>query len=92
MSKKMTEDSPIEYSFKNKGPAKTQAPSSSVSSIGAEFHRCRRSWSRGDHDRRRDLQGKSKLELGVLQQDPAMLKSALYFNRNGVLDWNFSRV
>ena len=24
MSKKMTRDSPVEYSFKNKGPAKTQ--------------------------------------------------------------------
>ena len=54
--------------------------------VGAEFCRRRRSWSRGDHVRHRDLQGKSKPELGVLQQDPPMLKSVLCFNRNGVLE------
>ena len=65
MLKKMIGDSPVEYSFKNKGPAKTQYPSSSVNSVGAEFYRRRRSWSRGDCGRRRDLQEKSKPELGV---------------------------
>ena len=38
ISKKMTKDSPVEYSFKNKGTAKTQGPSSSVNSVGTEFH------------------------------------------------------
>ena len=71
MSKKMAGDSPIEYSFKNKGPAKTQAPSSSINSVGAEFCRCQRSWSRGDHDHHRDLQGKSKLELGGAPTRPS---------------------
>ena len=37
VSKKMTEDSPVEYSFKNKGTAKTQDPSSNVNFVSAEF-------------------------------------------------------
>ena len=51
VSKKMIEDSSIEYSFKNKGTVKTQDPSSSANSVGAEFCQCRRSWSRGDRVR-----------------------------------------
>ena len=53
--------------------------------VGAEFHRGRRSWSWDDRGRYRDLQRKSKPELGVLRQDPPMLKSVLCFNKNGVL-------
>ena len=56
-----------------------------MNSVGAKFCRRQRSWSRGDRGRRKDLQGKSKLELGVLWQDPPTLKSVLCFNRNGVL-------
>ena len=84
MLKKMIEDSPIEYSFKNKDTAKTQDPSSSTNSVGAEFHRRRRSWSGDDRGHRRDLQGKSKPALGVLRQDPLILKSVLCLNRNRV--------
>ena len=92
MSEKMTGDSPVEYSFKNKGTAKTHRPPSSVNFVGAEFRRCRSCWSRDDRGHRRDLQGKSKSELGVLRQDPPMLKLVLCFNRNGALKWDFSRV
>ena len=35
ISKKMTEDSPVEYSFKNKGTTKIQHASSSANSVGA---------------------------------------------------------
>ena len=38
MSEKMTEISPVEHSFKNKGTAKTQPPSSNANSVGAEFY------------------------------------------------------
>ena len=89
MSEKMTGISLIEHSFKNKGTAKTQAPSSSVNSVGAEFRRSQRSWSWDDRGRRWDLQRKSKPELGVLRQDPPTLKSVLCFNRNGVLERKF---
>ena len=82
----MTGDGPVESSFKNKGTAKTQAPFSSVNPVGAKIHRCRRSWSRGSRSYRRDLQRKSKPEVGVLRQDPLTLKSVLYFNRNKVLE------
>ena len=74
MSKKMTGDNPVAHFFKNKDLAKTQSPSSSANSVGAEFHRRRRSWSQGDHVCHRDLQKKSKPKLGVLRQDPPMLK------------------
>ena len=67
MLKKITGDSPVEYSFKNKGPAKTQPPSSSANSVGAKFHRHWRSWSREDRDRCRYMQRKSKPEIGVLR-------------------------
>ena len=45
----------------------------SLDNVGVELRRCRKSWSRGDHGRRRNLQGKSKSELEVLQQDPPTL-------------------
>ena len=76
----------VERSFKNKGTAKPQAPSSSVNPVGAKIRLRRRSWS---HGRRRDLQKKSKPEVGLLQQDPPMLKSVLCLNKNGVLERKF---
>ena len=89
MSERMTGGGPVEHSFKNKGTAKTQAPSSSANSVGAEFRRSQRSWSWDDRDRRWDLQRKSKPELGVLRQDPPTLKSVHCFNRNRVLERKF---
>ena len=89
MLEKMTGISPVEHSFKNKGTTKTQGPSSSINFVGAKIYRCWRSWSWDDHGRRWDLQRKSKPELGVLWQDPPMLKSVLCFNRNGVLKQKF---
>ena len=89
MSEKMIGISPIEYSFKNKGTAKTHGPSFSANSIGAESHRSRRSWSWDDRGCYRDLQRKSKSKLGVLRQDPPTLKSVLCFNKNGVLEQKF---
>ena len=89
MSEKMTRGGPVECSFKNKGTAKVQTPSSSTNSVGAKICLHRRSWSRGSHGRRRDLQRKSKPELGVLRQDPSTLKSVLCLNKNGVLERKF---
>ena len=86
MSEKVTGGGPVERSFKNKGTAKTQPPYSSANPVGAKIYRRQRSWSRGSHGRRRDLQRKSKPELGVLRQDPPMLKSVLCLNKNGVLE------
>ena len=57
--------------------------------VGAKIHRRRRSWSQGSRGRHWDLQRKSKPELGVLRQDPPMLKSVLYLNKNGVLEQKF---
>ena len=54
--------------------------------VGAKFRRGQRSWSWDDRGRYRNLQRKSKPELGVLRQDPPMLKSVLCFNRNRVLE------
>ena len=84
----MTGGGPIERSFKNKGTAKTHPPSS-ANPVGAKIHLRQRSWSRGSRDRRRDLQKKSKPELGLLQQDPPMLESVLCLNKNGVLEQKF---
>ena len=85
----MIEGGPVECSFKNKGITKTQGPSSSANLVGAKIRLHRRSWSRGSHDRRRDLQKKSKPEVGLLRQDPLMLKSVLCLNKNGVLERKF---
>ena len=60
-------DGSVEHSFKNKGAAKTQAPSSSVNPVGAKICLRRRSWSQGSRGRRRDLQKKSKPEGGLLR-------------------------
>ena len=87
MSKKITRGGSIECSFKNKGIAKVQkTPSSSANRVGAKIRLRRRSWSRGHH---RDLQKKSKPEVGLLRQDPPMLKSVLCLNGNGVLEQKF---
>ena len=67
MPEKMIEGDPIERSFKNKGTTKVQGPSSSANPVGAKIHLRQRSWSRGGCSRRRDLQRKSKLELGLLR-------------------------
>ena len=80
---------PVERSFNNKGTAKTQDPSSSANPVGAKIYLCQRSWSRGSRGRRRDLQKKSKPEVGLLRQDPPMLKSVLCLNKNGVLERKF---
>ena len=64
MSEKMTRGGPVERFFKNKGTAEVQAPSSSANHVGAKICLRRRSWSRGSRGRRRDLQKKSKLEVG----------------------------
>ena len=53
--------------------------------VGAKICLRRRSWSRGSHGRHRDLQRKSKPEVGLLRQDPPMLKSVLCLNKNGVV-------
>ena len=76
----------VERSFKNKGAAKIQDPSSSANPVGAKIRLHRRSWSRGSRGRHRDLQGKSKPEVGLLRQDPPTLKSVLCLNKNGVLE------
>ena len=55
-------------------------------SVCAKIRLRRRSWSRGSRGRRRDLQRKSKPEVGLLRQDPPMLKSVLCLNKNGVLE------
>ena len=55
-------------------------------SVGAKICLHQRSWSRGSRGRRRDLQGKSKSEVGLLRQDPPTLKSVLCLNKNGVLE------
>ena len=86
MPEKMPGGGPVERSFKNKGTAKTQTPSSSTNPVGAKIRLRRRSWSR---DRRRDLQKKSKSEVGLLWQDPPMLISVLCLNKNGVLERKF---
>ena len=57
--------------------------------VGAKICLRRRGWSRGSRSRRWDLQKKSKQELGLLQQDPPMLKSVLCLNKNGVLERKF---
>ena len=75
-----------ERSFKNKGAAKTQGPSSSANPVGAKIYLRRRSWSRGRHW---DLQKKSKLEVGLLRQDPPTLRSVLCLNKNGALERKF---
>ena len=75
----------VERSFKNKGIAKARS-SSSANPVGTKIHLHRRSWSRGSHGRRRDLQRKSKPEVGLLRQDPPTLKSVLCLNKNGVLE------
>ena len=54
--------------------------------IGAKIRLRRRSWSCGGHGHCWDLQKKSKLEVGLLRQDPSMLKSVLCLNKNGVLE------
>ena len=77
---------PVECCFKNKGTAKVQAPSSSANPVGAKIRLRRRSWSRGHH---RDLQKKSKPEVGLLRQEPPMLKSVLCLNKNRVLEQKF---
>ena len=89
MLEKMTRDGPVERSFKNKGTVKVQTPSSSANPVGAKICLCQRSWSRGSRGRRRNLQRKSKPEVGLLRQDPPTLKSVLYLNKNGVLEWKF---
>ena len=90
MSEKMIGDGPVEHSFKNKGTVKTQSPpSSSASPVGAKIRLHRRSWSRGSRGRHRDLQKKSRTEVGLLQQDPPTLKSVLCLNKNGVLERKF---
>ena len=76
----------VELSFKNKGTAKTQAPSSSANPVGAKICRRRMSWSWGSRDRRRDLQRKSQSEVVLLRQDPPTLKSVLCLNKNGALE------
>ena len=86
MSEKMTGGGSVERSFKNKGTTKIQSPSSSANPVGAKIRWRRRSWSRGSRGRRRNLQRKSKPEVGVLRQDPPTLKSVLYLNKNGVLE------
>ena len=57
--------------------------------VGAKIRLRRRSWSRGSRGRRRDLQKKSKPEVGLLWQDTPMLKSVLCLNKNGVLERKF---
>ena len=88
MSEKMTKGGPVERSFKNKGTAEV-APSSSANPVGAKIHLHWRSWSRGSRGHHRDLQKKSKLEVGLLRQNPPMLKSVLCLNKNGVLERKF---
>ena len=80
---------PVERSFKNKDTAKTQFPSSSANPVDAKIRLHRRSWSRGSRGRRRDLQKKSKPKVGLLRQDPSMLKSVLCLNKNGVFERKF---
>ena len=89
MSEKMTRGGFVERSFKNKGTAKVRRPSSSANPVGAKIHLRRRSWSCGGRGRRRDLQKKSKPEMGLLRQDPTTLKSVLCLNKNGVLEQKF---
>ena len=86
MPDKMTGGGSVERSFKNKGTAKTQPLPLAPNPVGAKIRLRRRSWSRGSRGRRRDLQGKSKPEVGLLRQDPPTLKSVLYLNKNGVLE------
>ena len=86
MPEKMAGSGSVERSFKNKGIAKVQPPSSSANPVGAEIRLRRRSWSWGSRGRRRDLQRKSKPEVGLLRQDPPTLKSVLCLNKNGVLE------
>ena len=58
-------------------------------SVGAKIRLHWRSWSRRGRGRLRDLQKKSRPEVGLLRQDPLMLKSVLYLNKNGVLERKF---
>ena len=88
MSEKITRGGSVERSFKNKGTAEV-SPSSSANPVGAKIRLRRRSWSRGSRGRYRDLQKKSKPELGLLRQDPPTLKSVLCLNKNGVLERKF---
>ena len=44
------------------------SPSSSANPVGAKIHLRRRGWSRGSRGRRRDLQKKSKPEVGLLEE------------------------
>ena len=93
MSEETIEGGSVERSFKNKGTAEVRRPPSSANPVGAKIRLRRKSWSRGSRGRRRDLQRKSKPEVGLLRQDPPMLKSVLYLNKNGVLEQKiFSRV
>ena len=57
--------------------------------VGAKICLRRRSWSRGSRGHHRNLQKKSKSEVGLLQQDPLTLKSVLCLNKNGVLKRKF---
>ena len=54
--------------------------------VGAKIRLHRRSWSRESRGRHRDLQKKSKPKVGLLRQDPPMLKLVLCLNKNGVLE------
>ena len=80
-------DGSVERSFKNKGTAKTQPPSSSANPVGAKICRRRMSWSCGSRGRRWNLQRKSQPEVGLLRQDPPTLMSVLCLNKNGALEW-----
>ena len=64
-------------------------PEPALASVGVKIRLRRRSWSRGSRGRRRDLQRKSKPEVGLLRQDPPTLKSVLCLNKNGVLEQKF---
>ena len=75
------------YSFNSRDKSEVLNISNGVMIVvGAKFRLRRRSWSRGSRGRRRDLQGKSKSEVGLLRQDPPMLKSVLCLNKNGALE------
>ena len=89
MLEKMIGIGPVDHSFKNKGTAKTRPLPLAPILLVQNPVKVGEAGAGMTAATDRDLQRKSKLELGVLRQDPPTLKSVLCFNRNGVLERKF---
>ena len=87
MSEETIEGGSIERSFKNKGTVEVRplplAPILLVQKSACVGEAGVREVAVAD----RDLQRKSKSEVGLLRQDPPTLQSVLCLNKNGVLEW-----